>query len=338
MGLIKRLFGSDDSNRVPVPSLEEMKAETERLLGRSLTGAEYQFLLPKMEAERAIWLKDQRYGGIKSDAPPGAYRRYVDLLPEFNITLKSTEAAETTGTLTRLLTGPYLESIGYVPTYEGEKLVSIRKMTDEEVYSRMSPLERKQYDVAVETADRQMRALRGELEIDPALTKELEDQEKLLREGLSRRLGTGYEATTVGQVALRKFSESASRIRESARRGQIEAGQGLLTGGISSVMGIRGAQLAEVSSAPQFSAAAIGPMISSLQPYQFQRQLEFAAAEADARRKHEKKMATVQFYRELLGLGAGAALAYATGGASIPLSMSFSSPKRLSEYEVNYPK
>lgn len=66
--------------RVPVPSLEQMKSEVERLLGRSLTDAEYRFLLPRMEAERSIWLKDQKAGGIKADAPAGAYLRYINEL------------------------------------------------------------------------------------------------------------------------------------------------------------------------------------------------------------------------------------------------------------------
>ena len=67
--------------------------------------------------------------------------------------------------------------------------------------------------------ERSLKALKGELEIDPALERGLKEQEETLRERLSAQLGPGFETSSAGIEAMRKFEESAEVLRSEARKG-----------------------------------------------------------------------------------------------------------------------
>jgi len=311
---------SHKENRIAVPSMEEMRSEVERLLDRPLTEPEYNFLLPRMEAERGVWLKDQEFGGIKSDAPPGAYNRYIKEITsgefaqqqiqqrgeerlvrtderldrlidiaqtasdrDFDLAtqqldlgkeeiadlrawrsevmnLSRDEAARAAEERDwfrslqakdealaarqqreqRVVQPAQFAAMGYKPTYdETGELIGLEKLSQEELYAGMGPLERSQYDLAMAYTTRQQKALAGELPIDPSLENELTTQKNLLTEQLTRKLGSNFMASTAGQQAMRTFEESSTRIRESARRGTIESGAGLISGGLQNVAGIK---------------------------------------------------------------------------------------------------
>lgn len=119
--------------------------------------------------------------------------------------------------------------------------------------------------------ERSGKALRGELEIDPALERDIGNQRETLMERLRGQLGSGFETSSPGIEAIQKFEESANVLRSQARRGEltlaeqlsmaregmgqgkatqgIQTGQQLLsqifgaqaqTGNLSSVLGIAG--------------------------------------------------------------------------------------------------
>jgi len=69
--------------------------------------------------------------------------------------------------------------------------------------------------------ERSLKALRGELEIDPALERNIKEQGQTLRERLESQLGPGYETSTPGIEALQRFDESANVLRSEARKGEL---------------------------------------------------------------------------------------------------------------------
>jgi hypothetical protein len=72
-----------------------------------------------------------------------------------------------------------------------------------------------------ELAEHSLKALRGELPVDPALEQSLTEQQQTLRERLSAQLGTGYETSSAGIEALGKFDANASSLRSAARKGEL---------------------------------------------------------------------------------------------------------------------
>lgn len=77
--------------------------------------------------------------------------------------------------------------------------------------------------------DRSIAALRGELPVDPALLRDLDQEEQKLRDQLKKQLGTGFETSTPGIEALSEFGNRRSEILERARRGDIAAADRLRT-------------------------------------------------------------------------------------------------------------
>jgi hypothetical protein len=68
---------------------------------------------------------------------------------------------------------------------------------------------------------RTLKALRGELNVDPALERDIKTQEQTLRERLQQQLGTGYETSSAGIEALQRFGEGANVLRSQARHGEM---------------------------------------------------------------------------------------------------------------------
>jgi len=126
---------------------------------------------------------------------------------------------------------------------------------------------------------RQLKALRGELPVDPALERELKDQEAVLREGLAR--GPGLNSTVAAQK-LGQFTQRAGLLRDSVRRGEIQSG-GALLANRAGLLGNVGPGAAQPFSAfPGRTLGLLSGINQSFQPYQFSRQLEFGARQANA--------------------------------------------------------
>jgi hypothetical protein len=147
---------------------------------------------------------------------------------------------------------PFLfESMGLTPEYdENGVLTGLAPMAEEALMAKMTPLERDQYQVAKETSARQLKALRGEVDLDPMLEKELTDQETMLRESLSRRLGPNWEDSTAGIQSMSKFREMSSRVRESSRLEILGQGQGLLSSALSNIAGMTAGKTGTAATIP----------------------------------------------------------------------------------------
>lgn len=69
--------------------------------------------------------------------------------------------------------------------------------------------------------ERSLKALKGELPVDPALERSLEQQEAELRNRMKQQLGPGYESSSAGIETMGEFYRSAEGLREGARTGQL---------------------------------------------------------------------------------------------------------------------
>lgn len=69
--------------------------------------------------------------------------------------------------------------------------------------------------------ERSLKALKGELPVDPALERSLEEQETELRNRLMQQFGPGYETSTPGIQTMGEFFRSAEELRSGARTGQL---------------------------------------------------------------------------------------------------------------------
>jgi hypothetical protein len=89
------------------------------------------------------------------------------------------------------------------------------------INKRFDPDDEKRKELESGLLDRSLKALKGELPVDPALEDSLSKQEQELRDRLSAQLGPGYETSTPGIEMLGEFFRSSEILREGARTGQL---------------------------------------------------------------------------------------------------------------------
>lgn len=83
------------------------------------------------------------------------------------------------------------------------------------------PLEAQNKEIQTLLNERSLKALRGELPVDPALEEDLTSQEADIRNRLATQLGPGYESSTPGIETLGEFFRTSEILREGARTGQL---------------------------------------------------------------------------------------------------------------------
>jgi hypothetical protein len=69
--------------------------------------------------------------------------------------------------------------------------------------------------------ERSLKALKGELPVDPGLERDLASQKEQLRNKLASQFGPGFETASPAIEALNRYDESANILREGARTGQL---------------------------------------------------------------------------------------------------------------------
>lgn len=108
-----------------------------------------------------------------------------------------------------------LRKAGY--TYKDGALA---KMSDEEFYKSMSTSEREMYDINKLQRAKQLAALQGKAEIDPALEQDLSKQQSNMEEYMRRRLGSDWRNSTPGNQAMSQYNRNADSLRYMARHGE----------------------------------------------------------------------------------------------------------------------
>lgn len=116
-----------------------------------------------------------------------------------------------------------MEEMGYRYGSAG----GLEQIPEEELYAAMSPLEQQTYDLQKLAAERELKALRGELEIDPATERGIKEQEQELSERMYRQLGAGWETSTPGIQARAEQQQRALEMRDAIRKGEMTTTEAL---------------------------------------------------------------------------------------------------------------
>ena len=174
------------------------------------------------------------------------------------------------------------------------------------------------------TLGRELDAIQGKLPIDPQLTQELDRQEAQLHSSLQRSLGPDYATSTPGQQALQDFQQRRANIVESAAQGQITSAAQLASAATGSAVANNNSvdsQIATalgISQAPLTGISMFSPIVQGNQ----------GIVSADNNVRSQKYQGAVQAQGDffggigsLIGTAAGIALAPATGGASLALTV-----------------
>ena len=153
----------------------------------------------------------------------------------------------------------------------------LRAMTEEEKVGLMDPMEKAEYELQQQYYDRQMKALKGEIEVSPALEKDLAERKTELEEYLSRRLGNDWQQSTAGIQAMSDYDQSANLLREEARRGQISSGEGLMLSQYQRMADDQNRLYSQNYNTPNRYSGLLSNYGNAMQPYQFQRSMQFNA-------------------------------------------------------------
>ena len=86
---------------------------------------------------------------------------------------------------------------------------------------RLRELQTQQNEITGMMQERTLKALRGELPVDPAIERWITEGRATLQDQLRANLGTGFETSTPGIQALSEFDKRANEIRSAAQRDAI---------------------------------------------------------------------------------------------------------------------
>lgn len=119
------------------------------------------------------------------------------------------------------LLAPFLyREAGVEPTYDEEgKITGFQEINSEAADLRD--------ELEIGLLERARSALAGELPIDHSLVMELDKQERVLREGLRKSLGEGFETSDPGIRALGDFNERKAALIDASARGELSLSQQL---------------------------------------------------------------------------------------------------------------
>jgi len=209
-------------------------------------------------------------------------------------------------------------------------------MMNEYLDREPTELEKRWEDISLLQAERQEKALRGELPVSEGTMQRYEEEKEALQERLSRKVGRDWEESTPGIQAMDEFESRWSALMDAERRAEIDRGSAMMlstmgyTSEIAQQRGWvapgtvanpasafgRGMSLLESKSSYGYGASLSGlqgagsSIAQAYQPYQFQRGMEFDAARFNAEMAQKQQAGMMQ----LVGTVAGGAM------AKIPMS------------------
>jgi len=119
-----------------------------------------------------------------------------------------TRLQEERGTLADRLTGGKITGYELLPEVKAHQ-------------ERMKQLQAQQDDITGLMQERTLKALRGELPVDPALERQLSEGRQTLASTLRSNLGSGYETSTPGIQALADYDKRAEELRMASRKDEL---------------------------------------------------------------------------------------------------------------------
>lgn len=120
-----------------------------------------------------------------------------------------------------------------------------------------SPLAQQRKDIEAKFYQRTLDALSGNLPVNPALERGLQEEQDLLGEQMRRQLGSGWATSTPGIQAQAQFRQRKQELLESARRGDLT---------LAEQLGLQRGHMASRRMADLFGRAAQSQTLAELGP------------------------------------------------------------------------
>jgi hypothetical protein len=202
-----------------------------------------------------------------------------------------------------LLAPYFFKRAGLAPRYEGGKIVGFDEALDPESQMRRN-IERG-------FLERSQKALRGELDLDPALEREIAEGTRLQEEAMRQQLGPGWETSTPGIQARATANQRAAELRSASRRGELTLSEQLGLARGAGNEAIQAASLGTLGGAAGLSSRLplAGAVNQAFGPFMAERQGRFQAAQFNA-----SQPSTLSEILGLVGMVGGmAAGGYAAG-------------------------
>lgn len=164
-------------------------------------------------------------GGGSSPPPPSPEER--------DLTAAQTEATKQQTEVARqqlaLATSAQKEQEAYLPfVYEDLDLTrTLDPVTGEVTFSREGEGPERRREIQTLQEQRSLKALKGELDVSPALEQDISVRSRQLHERLRRDLGEGYQTSTPGIQALQEFGAYTDSLREGERRAEMTTAEAL---------------------------------------------------------------------------------------------------------------
>lgn len=187
---------------------------------------------------------------------------------------------------------------------------SYTKMGEDEYRASLGPTEQAAYDIQKLQADRQLKALRGELPVDLALEKNIADEWAKLSESMAQRLGSTWQQSTPGIQAIDAFNKRAELLRQAQRRDEMTTGQAAYLNTIGFLNNQQTNQASQYSNFANTPMSRMNAYGQALQPFQQYAQMGFQANMQNAQNKTARDVGLMSAIGNLAGTGAGLAGGY----------------------------
>lgn len=146
---------------------------------------------------------------------------------------------------------------------------TLRPLSSEEITKGMTPEQIKARDLQSAYMDYQLKALGGQLPVDPALEENLGLQQGALNENLSRKLGANYALSTPGIQSADAFRRSSEALRQQSRQGMINTGQANIASQTGLLSGLNQQGISNYQNFNQPNNSLLQNYGQAQQPYQF---------------------------------------------------------------------
>lgn len=248
----------------------------------------------------------QYYGGVNNEGRFFMLRDNAGMLPGTDISGYGAEMANLQrerGTLADRLTAGRITGYELLPEVAAQQ-------------KRLRELQGQQQEITGMMQERTLKALRGELPIDPAIERWISEGRQTLGDQLRANLGSGYLTSTPGIQALAEFDKRANEIRSAAQRDAIYNTSQLQQAGTqfgSSIDQMRLGNVTGIQTMPFGGAQGLGAAGAALQGplsgYLQDRNMQFQAAVQNAQQANQPSG-----FGQLLGSVVGGIGGFMLGG------------------------
>lgn len=181
--------------------------------------------------------------------------------------------------------------------------------------SQMNPIFRQQYENLQLIQEQTNKMLEGDYSANPALEQQLGEEKQNLENTLSARLGPDWQQTTAGIQAMSEFNRNALSLREASRQEQLSNYSSMASTGLQNYLTGQQAPLSYATGLQNYTTGLLNNYNQALQPYQWERQQQYAAALKNMEAQQSQSAGIGQFIGTIGGGALGGYLGGAEGAA-----------------------